>query len=184
MGTSLTTAQLRPRAPYRIADITALTVIGGSISEPGPLLATSAINADHPPPVMDRKVAGAQSDGVQSERSREGGHCLQSAAVEEGGLIAPLQQTRAEGDNVLITAAPCTAAQLGFQITREEERYSRWMSLYDRTIRFPAHGTYPVGMLPSSFPLLDCLISFMYNAHVHTMAGKQIAVMFCVTSRW
>lgn len=30
-----------------------------------------------------------------------------------------------------------SAAQLGFQITREEQLYHRWLALYNRTIRFP-----------------------------------------------
>ena len=97
--------------------------------------AISANNCDNPPPVMRPSAA------VDTERSGEG---LKSPTVEGGLSTALGQQRNPEGDNVPVLAAPRTAAQLGFKITRGTERYSRWMTLYDRTVQFPAHGSHPV----------------------------------------
>lgn len=93
---------------------------------------------------MEGETAGAPPDAVDTERSSER---LESPTVEDGPSKVLEQQRHPEGDNVPVLTAPRTAAQLGFKITKEVERYSRWMTLYDRTVQFPAHGSHPVGIL-------------------------------------
>ncbi len=37
-----------------------------------------------------------------------------------------------------------SAAEYGFRVVSEQQLYSRWLALYNRTISFPAHGSVPV----------------------------------------
>lgn len=100
-------------------------------------------------------ASSTEGNALCSSSSPQGGGSPTASAPTEKGVSNASQQLASvmgnpEGGLAESSAQPRTAAQLGFRITGEDERYSRYWTLYDRTIRFPAHGSHPVGALPTS----------------------------------
>lgn len=100
-------------------------------------------------------AATSSGAGANCSRDEQEDGSPSVAVSVEGGPRAAQQAPGAAPEG---SAEPRpSAAQLGFRITGEEERYSRWLTLYDRTIRFPAHGSHPVGALTISPALVPSL---------------------------
>lgn len=116
---------------------------------------TSGVAADSGDAWAEGRAVDARSGaaGASGSISRPAGDSPPvSVSEDEGPSDAQQMSPAAGGDRVPGgSIAPKSAAQLGFRITGEEERYSRWLTLYDRTIRFPPHGSHPVGA-----PTISC----------------------------